>query len=264
MRIFDACLDAPARPDGDLANLGWFGAEAAVIASAPDRSLETAEDLLCFFDELLAVHAARASAAGIRALVALGVRPERLPRRTFDEVWDRLPSLLLRDEVAAVGVLDGSTPGGEALMVRQLEFAASAGVPALVSVAGSASRRCAERVIAAAHEVRLPIERLALLRCDYTSIRLALDEGARVIVSTGPVGTDPADAASMLHRYGRVTASATMLATGFSGPAFDVLGIARACEALESIGADPSDVRRMAYDNAVAFFGGDSPETGRT
>ena len=80
----------------------FFGVQAAVAVAHHSPTEATPKGLLKHFDELVSRQLPRMERAGLRAYAAIGVHPQRVPRRGLSEVLAALPAYFKAGKVVAI------------------------------------------------------------------------------------------------------------------------------------------------------------------
>lgn len=147
--VFDTHLYPEGLSDRDLETLRFFGVSHALCTIHPSRPQPSPKELLGQFDRLVRREIPRLEGAGIRALAAVGVPPNSLPRRGFAEVMGSLPSYFRGGRVVALGEigLKKGTEEEEAALAEQLELARRLSVPVLVSAPPSGPDALTRRLL---------------------------------------------------------------------------------------------------------------------
>lgn len=252
--IFDAQLHVGPLLDQDLADLRFFGVAGAVGVAGDDAPAETAQELLTYLEELLERGSRRLRRAGIAPYFAVGVHPKRIPDRGFEEVLASFPALTQRARVVAIGTI-GLVEGGEEeeeVFSRQLELAASLDLPVIVTLPRQDHLRVARRTLALLRARAFPPERVLVTGVDAESLRLVRSCGHHAGLLVHPSSATPEQAVRLIRAHG---SQGIVLASNLGEGAGDLLGIARTLHLLARAGLSREVARKVARDNALAFFG---------
>jgi uncharacterized protein len=256
LQYFDAHVRAEALDDDRLENLAYFNVRTLLLTAHGPRRFENSHDLLAYFGALVTSEVVRLREHGIRAVVALGVHPDAVPRRAHFEVWRELPALLEDPEVVAVGelgLLAHSQPQ-EALLRRQLVLARDLGLPAVISPGHAERARHVRRLLELVADVGIPPSRVLVNHVDYTSFRSVLRAGCWAGLTVAPAHLEPLEAVKLLTRYRDDAPRRCLVSSGLrEGPA-DVLALPKTALALIEAGFSQSEVRALVWGNAYRLF----------
>lgn len=249
-RYIDAHARVDALPVAELENLAFFGTEALVSAAHDGWTGTRTEDLEAHLEALVTQTPARLRAAGITPYLALGVHPAKIPWLGLEALLARLPALLGRPEVVAVGEV-GLNAGGEReeeIFRRQIALAVELRLPLVVCVPERDRDRILRRTLAILRESDVPGEAALLVRVDARSIATirALDYRAALGAMSA------AEAAAVVTRHGP---EGLLLASEMGEGTSDPILPSRILAELEAAGLSRAVIRRVARDNAVSFYG---------
>lgn len=254
---FDAHIRTDCIEDDVLENLLHFGVAKVLLAAHAPAPFEVAGDLLAYFGGLVSNEFHRLRRVGLTPVVALGVHPDAVPRRAHYEVWRELPSLLADPAVVAVGelALTDESEAQEALLRRQLEIAAEADLPVLVTAASRERARHVRRILALLEESPVQASRVMVNHIDFTCLRPVLEAGCWAGVTVGPMHLEQAAATDLIGRYRAEAVDRVIVNSGLRpGPA-DVLALPKLALGLTEAGLTQSEVRRLVWGNAERLFG---------
>lgn len=254
--IFDAHARVDALADPDLETLAYFGTAALVTSAHDGFPGARAEDLEAHLD---AVEAAvpRLRAAGIAGYLALGVHPARIPWLGLDAVLAHLPERLGRPEVVAVGEV-GLAEGGEreeGVLERQVDLARDLRLPLVVTLPATDRAKVLKRTLGILRDREVPPEGALLVRVDAGSVATVRGVGYRVALG----GLEAEEVAELVARHGP---EGLLLASEMGDGPSDPVGLARTVDRLVAAGLSRAVVRRVARENAEAFYGVRLPEPG--
>ncbi|HEX4621779.1 MAG TPA: TatD family hydrolase [Myxococcaceae bacterium] len=251
--LFDAHLHPEGLTDQDLDTLRHFGVQAAVAIAHHSPKEATAKALLEHFDALLGKHLPRLERAGIRGYAALGVHPQRLPRRGLGEVMTALPGYFRGGKVVAIGEV-GLHRGDEAEQAAFAEHLALA-------------RRLQLRVV-----VHTPIrDKESLTRRTLTLLKASGVEPGNVLVDHVDgrtlrgvsarrhwvgltVHPEELSAERVVSLVSKLGAEHLVLDSDSGDGPSDILGLARCASLLARAKLSARFVRRLACQNAAEFF----------
>jgi uncharacterized protein len=246
--IFDAHARVDGVPAVDLENLAYFGVEALVSCAHDGFAGERAEDLAAHFDALVRT-VARVKAAGIKGHAAVGIPPSKIPWHGLEALFARLPEWLGLPEVVAVGAV-GLFEGGEReedVLRRQIDLARQVRLPLVVSVAPRDPERHLRRTLALLREAEVPEASVLVAGADAKGVSLVRGCGFRVTLGA----LSAVEAAELIAREGP---DGLLLSSDLGGGRSDPLVPARATAALEAAGLSRAVIRRVAFENAAAFY----------
>ncbi|HWV38746.1 MAG TPA: TatD family hydrolase [Vulgatibacter sp.] len=252
--IFDAQIHLGGLADQDLKDLAYFGVDAAVAVAGDDAPAGDGRELFAHLEELVTAGTTRMRQAGIAPFFALGVHPRRIPSAGFQELVARMPELFDKGRVVAIGAI-GLQEGGareESAFQTQLELAASLELPVIVHTPEHDKPRMVRRTLSLLREADAPPERVLVGGVDATTLRLVRSCGYTAGLLVHPSRIPADDAASIVRQYG---AAGLVLASDAGAGPGDILAVPRTLHLLEVVGISPKIIRRVARDNAIAFFG---------
>jgi predicted metal-dependent TIM-barrel fold hydrolase len=255
--MFDPHIHMTSRTTLDYEAMAAAGIVALVEPSfwvgQPRTHVGTFED---YFNMLLGWERFRASQFGIRHFCTLSLNPKEANNpRVAPGVIDLLPRYLPKDGVVAVGEIgyDDMTPEEDEYFAAQLELALRFDLPALVHTPHRDKRRGTERSLAVVKEVRFPEERVLIDHNTEETLPLVLATGCWAGHSIYPhTKMDEARMVALVKRYGSERILVNSAADwGVSDP----LKVPKTVAAMRQAGIAEADIRRIVWDNPVAFFG---------
>lgn len=252
--IFDAQIHLEGLSDQDLKDLAFFGVDAALAVAGDDVPPGDGRELFEHFEALVTAGPPRMRQAGIAPFLALGVHPRRIPSSGFQELLARMPELFDLGRVVAVGAI-GLQEGGdreEQAFLAQLELAAGLDLPVIVHTPERDKARIVRRTLTLLKDANAPPERVMVGGVDEATLRLVRSCGYTAGLIVHPSRIPAEDAARIVRQHG---AAGLVLAAGTGAGPGDILAVPRTLHLLEVAGISPKIIRRVARDNAVAFFG---------
>lgn len=252
--IFDAFVHPLHLPDQDLRDLAFFGVEGAVAAVGDEIEGSEADDLLAAFRRLVREEPVRLRRAGIAPFVALGIHPRRIPARGLERVLAELPALFDEARVVAVGPagLEEGGPVEEDAFLRQIELAQSLGSRLVVRTPGREKLRHTRRLIGLLRDGGIEPSRVMVGQVNAQTVRLVRACGYAASLSVSPLRMRAEEAVALVRQLG---SGDLVLASEVGTGAGDLLALPRTVYLLQQAGLSPEIVRRVARDNALAFFG---------
>lgn len=252
--IFDAGIYPLQVPDQDLRDLAFFGVEGAVAMVGDEVERAEPDDLLAAFTRLVLEETPRMRRAGVAPFVALGIHPRRIPARGLERVLAELPALFDRARVVAVGPigLEEGGPREEEAFLRQVELARSLGSRILVRTPAREKARHTRRLLAMLRESEIEPARVLVGQVDAQTVRLVRACDYTASLSVSPLRIRAEDAVALVRQLG--SGSLVLASEVGAGPG-DLLALPRTAWLLERAGLSSEIVRRVARENALAFFG---------
>lgn len=251
--VFDAHTRVEDTSLTDLVNLRHFGVKALVTAAHDGYRGTKADDLLRHLDRLVHETTAKVRQAGITPHVAVGIHPRRIPWLGVDAILARLPDYFDRPEVVAIGEI-GLHEGGEreeTVFRHQIELARGLRIPMLVHVPAREHARMLKRTLTVLREESVPGHSALLLRLPAGSVSAVRELDYRVAL--GSLCAE--DCAGVVGRLGP---EGLLLASDLGDGPADPLVPARALAEMEKASLSKAVLRRVAFGNAVSFFGVDA------
>ncbi|MHB8416841.1 MAG: hypothetical protein ACYDCL_02110 [Myxococcales bacterium] len=250
--LFDASLEAGGLTEGDLGQLLHFGVQAGLTCATQSPRPRDGAELVARWEALLDRELPRLARAGVQAFALLGASPDALPGSGFPAALHALAQLLGRRGAAAVGPvsLGNGDPALEHALRRQLEVAQEVDRPLVARLAGP-SRAALTHLVEVLEEGGADPARVLIEGVGRTAFGLLRERG--YAVSLRPLGhrLTVAAAAELVSRHG---SEGVLLASGAGSGHADLLAVPKVAALLEDLDVPPSVVRRVAYQNAAAFF----------
>ncbi|MFL6162030.1 MAG: TatD family hydrolase [Jatrophihabitantaceae bacterium] len=256
MRIFEPHIHMTSRTTDDYQSMYAVGVRALVEPAfwlgQPRTSVASFTD---YFDSLIGWERFRASQYGVRHHCTIALNPKEANDPRCVDVLDVLPRYLAKDGVVAVGEIgyDSMTPAEEEAFDRQLGLAVEHRLPALVhtphrdKLAGT--RRTLDVVRAAGIDPGLVL----VDHLNELTVRPVAEAGCWLGFSIYPdTKMDPDRMVAILREYGTDRMLVNSAADwGHSDP----LNTYRTGQAMLDGGFGEADVRKVLWDNPVAFYG---------
>ncbi|WP_373046435.1 TatD family hydrolase [Vulgatibacter sp.] len=252
--IFDASIHPLFLPEQDLRDLAFFGVGGAVAVVGDEIEGQEPEDLLAAFARLVREEPLRLRRAGITPFVALGIHPRRIPAHGLERVIAELPALFDEARVVAVGPvgLEEGGPLEEEAFLRQLELAQSLGTRVIVRTPSREKARHTRRLLGLLRESGIEPARVLVGQVNAQTVRLVRACGYAASISVSPLRIRAEDAVALVRQLG---SSDLVLASEVGAGPGDLLALPRTAWLLGQAGLSPEIVRRVARENALAFFG---------
>lgn len=256
MKMFDPHIHMNARTTDDYQAMRKAGI-VAVLEPAfwPGQTRTHVGSVEDYFLMLLGWERFRASQFGIHHFCALGLNPKEANNPHLAEgVMALLPRYLAKDAVLAVGEIgyDDQTPAEDRFLAAQLELAKEFGLPALVHTPHRDKVKGTLRTLAVIREVGLPDHMVLIDHNTEETLPLVLETGCWAGHSIYPdTKMDEARMVALVQRYGAERIIVNSAADwGISDP----LKVPKTAAAMEAAGMPAADVRRIVWDNPIAFF----------
>ena len=195
-------------------------------------------------------HRPQAPGRGHRRLRGPRRPPGQDPSLGLDAVLAHLPERLGRPEAVAVGEV-GLFEGGEreeGVFLRQIDLARDLRLPLVVTVPGRHRAKILKRTLALLRDREVPPEGALLVRTDVGSVATIRGVGYRVALG----GLEAEAIAELVARHGP---EGLLLASEVGDGPSDPVHLARTVDRLETAGLSRAVVRRVARENAEAFYG---------
>jgi predicted metal-dependent TIM-barrel fold hydrolase len=237
--LFDLLRMPETLSDRDLEVLSSFGVKGALVpVGATPEAAQIAEREI-----------SRMRRGGIAPFVSFGLSGALLPGGALEVELQRLPSLLSLPRAVALGPLGlcAAEPATDYAVERMLDLAAELKRPVVVRSDASAAGREARRLLSMIRASRIPPERVLGVSLPAQTLVLFRECGHSV-----GVGLSPAMSSRRLIETVRRFGSERFLLLGEGG---DFLGLPKALAILEEAKLPASVIRRVAFENALRFFG---------
>src|SRR3954447_9102266 len=210
-----------------------------------------------YFRQLTEFEAGRARAFGIEHRTWLCINAKEAEDVALArEVIAMIPEFLDRPEVLGIGEigLNKNTRNEATVFLEHLELAARTGELVLVHTPHLADKYKGTRMILdmLRDDARLAPERVCIDHVEEHTIRPALEAGHYVGMTLYPITKcTPARAADLVETYGTERILVNSASDwGHSDP----LAVPEFCFEMRARGHDEATIRRVVYDNPLAFF----------
>jgi predicted metal-dependent TIM-barrel fold hydrolase len=256
MKLFDPHVHMSSRTTDDYQAMAAAGivavVEPAFWLGQPRTHVGTFED---YFLSLLGWERFRASQFGIAHFCTLALNPKEANNPAVAEgVVQLLPRYLEKDGVVAVGEVgfDDQTAAEERWLRVQLDLAVEFDLPVLLHTPHRDKRRGTERSLAIVREHGIADGRVLIDHNNEETLPLVLDTGCWAGHSIYPnTKMDEQRMVALVRRYGSERIIVNSAADwGISDP----LKVPKTVRAMCEAGIDDETVRRIAWDNPIAFF----------
>jgi uncharacterized protein len=256
MKLFDPHVHMTSRTTLDYETMAQAGIAAIVEPSfwlgQPRTHVGTFED---YFNGLLGWERFRASQFGVHHFCTLSLNPkEANNRRVAPGVIELLPRYLAKDGVVGVGEIgfDDQTPEEEKYFAAQLELALRFDLPVLVHTPHRDKKRGTERSLALVRDVGFPEGRVLIDHNTEETLPLVLATGCWAAHSIYPfTKMDEPRMVALVKRYGT---ERILINSAADWGVSDPLKVPKTIALMRESGIAEVDVRRVAWDNPVAFF----------
>jgi uncharacterized protein len=256
MKLFDPHIHMTSRTTLDYEAMAKAGISALVEPSfwlgQPRTHVGTFED---YFNGLLGWERFRASQFGVHHFCTLSLNPKEANNpRVAPGVLELLPRYLAKDGVVAVGEIgfDDQTPEEEKYFAAQLELALRFDLPVLVHTPHRDKKRGTERSLALVREVGFPEGRVLIDHNTEETLPLVLATGCWAGHSIYPfTKMDEPRMVTLVKRYGT---ERILINSAADWGVSDPLKVPKTVALMRESGIAEPDIRRVAWDNPVAFF----------
>lgn len=253
MPIFDSHIHADTRGWEDLRTLSLFGTRAVVTCAHDVFDFSGPQSVFDHYRRLLDFDCRRLRMNHIQPFVALGIHPEGIPKEGVEEVLARLPQLLGQEPVVAVGEIglqNGSDQEIEVLR-RQLQIGKELGKPCIVHTPQKNKAEVASLAMAVISQVGISLDLVVIDHVDSRIVEAVRGFGSWIGFSVQPYKISEKEAAALVQAHG---SHRVLLNSDIAGGMSDVLSLPKAIFEMRSLGLSPGDIRRVVYDNALAFY----------
>jgi predicted metal-dependent TIM-barrel fold hydrolase len=178
--MFDAHTHVDTIRCEDIEMMAVSGVRRLVLCTGPNGAT-VHTTLLDYYEQLLTTHLTRVRDRGIAPHVAIGIHPMSIPE-DYDRALNRLPSLLKRNHVAAIGEI-GIHKGDSLEQVvfrRQVEIAKDHDVPVIVHTPIPEKRRIVQMVLTVLRETGVDRRKVILDHASAEVVRDVVEAGASI------------------------------------------------------------------------------------
>ena len=211
-----------------------------------------------YFDTLLGWERFRAAQFGVHHVCTMGLNPrEANDDRVNDDVLAVLPRYLQKNSVVGIGEigLDDMTAKEERVFEAQIEMAKEHELPILVHTPHRNKKGGFLRCLEIVKNSGLAMDRVLLDHGNEETIKITLDCGACLGFSIYPATKmDPARMVSLVQEYG---VSNFVINSACDWGVSDPLSVPKTVTLLKRAGIADEEIKRLVWDNPVAFFGRD-------
>ncbi len=261
MRIFEPHAHMISRVTDDYERMALAGIEVIVEPSfwlgEPRKRLGT---FLDYFDHIMNFERERAAKYGIRHYCLIALNPREANNKPLAaEVLKEIPSYLQNPGVLAVGEVgfDMITDAEEDAIRAQLDLARRHDLPVMVHTPHRDKLRGTQRTIKVLEEMKFDPTKVLLDHNTEETIELSHDFGAWCGHTVYPLTKlSPERAANIFERYG--TERMMVNSSCDWGPS-DPLSVPKTVAELKRRGWKTGDIRKIVWDNPIAFFGQSRP-----
>jgi hypothetical protein len=255
--LFDPHIHMTSRTTDDYQAMAAAGivavVEPAFWLGQPRTRVGSFED---YFLSLVGWERFRASQFGIAHFCCLALNPKEANNPDVAPgVMELLPRYLEKDGVVAVGEIgfDDQTADEERYFRLQAELAVAHDLPVLIHTPHRDKVRGTARSIDLVRDLGIPPERVLIDHNTEETLPAVLDTGCWAGHSIYPnTKMDEARMVELVRRYG---AERMLINSAADWGISDPLKVASTVRAMRDAGIDDAVIRRVAWDNPVAFFG---------
>jgi len=254
--LFDPHIHMTSRTTDDYQAMAAAGivavVEPAFWLGQPRTRVGSFED---YFLSLVGWERFRASQFGIAHFCCLALNPKEANNPDVAPgVMELLPRYLEKDGVVAVGEIgfDDQTADEERYFRLQAELAVAHDLPVLIHTPHRDKVRGTARSIDLVRDLGIPPERVLIDHNTEETLPAVLDTGCWAGHSIYPnTKMDEARMVELVRRYG---AERMLINSAADWGISDPLKVASTVRAMRDAGIDDAVIRRVAWDNPVAFF----------
>jgi hypothetical protein len=256
MKLFDPHIHMTSRSTDDYQAMANAGIAAIVEPSfwlgQPRTHVGTFED---YFLSLLGWEWFRASQFGIAHFCTLSLNPKEANNPAIAQgVLDMLPRYLEKDGVVAVGEIgyDDQTEAEEHFFAEQLKLAMEFDLPVLIHTPHRDKKLGTERSLELVRKVGFPEERVLIDHNTEETLPMVLKTNCWAGHSIYPhTKMDEHRMVVLIQTYG---GERIIINSAADWGVSDPLKVPRTVEAMYEAGIDEKTIRRVVWDNPVAFF----------
>jgi hypothetical protein len=256
MKLFDPHIHMTSRSTDDYQAMANAGIAAIVEPSfwlgQPRTHVGTFED---YFLSLLGWERFRASQFGITHFCTLSLNPKEANNPAIAQgVLDMLPRYLEKDGVVAVGEIgyDDQTEAEEHFFAEQLKLAMEFDLPVLIHTPHRDKKLGTERSLELVRKVGFPEERVLIDHNTEETLPMVLKTNCWAGHSIYPhTKMDEHRMVVLIQTYG---GERIIINSAADWGVSDPLKVPRTVEAMYEAGIDEKTIRRVVWDNPVAFF----------
>lgn len=253
MRIFDAHTHVDTRGLGDLQTLALFGLEALVTCAHDALPYSAPESLLDHFERLLDFDCRRLRSSAIAPYVALGVHPRGIPKRDVKQVLDKLPLLLTRQPVVAVGEigLQDDTDEEREVFRSQLEIARQLNMPCVAHTPAGDKAAVTSEILSIVDAVGIDKSLILIDHVDERNFDLVRDSGCWIglTVQSGKLSEERAAALVEVGDRDRI-----VLDSDLASSSSELLALPKTILELRKRGLPRPEIEKVAFDNACRLY----------
>ena len=210
-----------------------------------------------YFQLILEFETVRARRFGIDHFCAIALNPKESEDLALaEDVIQGMDVYLDHPRCVAMGEigLNNITPNEETLFQRQLAMAKARNMPVIVHLPHQDKRRGTERIIAMIRDVNYAPERIVIDHNTEETMALSQSTGCWCGMTVYPISKlTPARVSAIIREFG----GERMIVNGSADWGIsDPLSLVKVAEFMRTDGHDEAVVKRLLFDNAMAFYRG--------
>lgn len=250
--MIDAHIHADTRPYEDFEIMAVAGVEAAITCAHDPLKMSTSAVVLDHIDRLMNNDVKRAADNGLKLFLALGIHPRSITP-DFKVILDKLPSLLKREDVVAIGEigLETASSSEREVFSQQLQLAQELEMKVIVHTPRCNKRDVTKITSAIIHDNINPS--LVLVdHVDNSIIDFMIDFEGMLGITVQPQKMSPKGAVNLLDEYGF---DKFILNSDMSSSPSNPLSVPKTVHQMKLAGFEEVEIEKVSRENASNFYG---------
>ncbi len=249
--IIDAHIHSDSRPVEDFQQINMAGVK-AVVSCAYDP-LEMRQSNVCFehFNRMLNVEKKRVEKHNIKYFMALGIHPRAIPT-DYENVLDKLPEYLSRDDVIAIGEigLDSASVLEQEVFIKQLRMADNLNYRVIVHTPRTNKAEVTSKTMELIDE-NIDPKLVQLDHVDFSIVDEVVDKDYTPAITVQPQKMSVEDTIKVLDEYGF---DKFIVDTDMSYAPSNPMNLARLKHELEINSYEKKNIDKVMYNNFMKFY----------
>lgn len=250
--MIDAHVHADTRPYEDFEKMAVAGVEKIVSCAHDPLQMSTSSVLFDHFNRIIQKDAKRAEKNGLKLYAAIGIHPRSISP-DFEVVLDKLPGLVEKDNVVAIGEigLEKASESEKNVFKKQLELAQELRMKVVVHTPRT-NKKDVTMVTASMLEENIDPSLVQLDHIDNSIINRVIDSGWMLGLTVQPQKMTADEAVAMLNEYGF---DRFVLDSDMSSSPSDPLSVPKTVHKLKLAGFEQQEIEMVSSRNAAEFYG---------
>ena len=250
--MIDAHVHADTRPYEDFEKMAVAGIEKIISCAHDPLHMSTSSVLFDHFNRIIENDAKRAEKNGLKLYAAIGIHPRSISP-DFEVVLDKLPGLLEKDNVVAIGEigLEKALESEKNVFKKQLELAQELRMKVVVHTPRT-NKRDVTMVTASMLEENIDPSLVQLDHINNSIINRVIDSGWMLGLTVQPQKMTADEAVAMLNEYGF---DRFVLDSDMSSSPSDPLSVPKTVHKLKLAGFEQQEIEMVSSRNAAEFYG---------